>query len=224
MRRLILLVLPAVLVLVLAGCGGSADAYSEEEFRKLVVDEPPAGLSVKLVGAMLGDVPGVDSMDITLTVNLSPPVTKLDLKLAGTTTVTLNIIATDDVAYIDVGRGWMKAPASDDLSDLASEFGAELETAEMTAGDWDYKGEGPCGPATCWQIESSDGALMLLSKGDYTPFSITTIEDGAEVVLEIVHWGEAVDIEFPADAREVSSEEMMLALFGALMPLLGGGI
>jgi hypothetical protein len=33
-----------------------------------------------------------------------------------------------------------------------------------------------------------------------------------------------VEVELPADAREVTSEELMFSLLGALLPLVAGGL
>ena len=64
---------------------------------------------------------------------------------------------------------------------------------------------------------------MNLRTDDYTPVSITVVEDGVEFVLDILHWGDAVDVELPTDAREVTSEELIFSLIGALLPLIAGG-
>ncbi len=222
MRRSIVLILPALLVLLLAACG-SSDAFSDEEFQKQVIDTPPEGVSVSLSGALEGEIPGVESAEIMATINLSPPAMQLSLEMTGATSVKLDILLLEGAAYLDVGRGWLQAPGGEDMADLASEFGGDLNPEDLTEGTWEYLGEVPCGELTCWQVESSDGALMNMIKGDYTPRSITVDADGTELAVEVLHWGDAVDIEVPADAREVSEEELMFALFGALMPLLGEG-
>ena len=222
MRRSIVLILPAPLVLLLAACG-SSDAFSDEEFQKQVIDTPPEGVSVSLSGALEGEIPGVESAEIMATINLSPPAMQLSLEMTGATSVKLDILLLEGAAYLDVGRGWLQAPGGEDMADLASEFGGDLNPEDLTEGTWEYLGEVPCGELTCWQVESSDGALMNMIKGDYTPRSITVDADGTELAVEVLHWGDAVDIEVPADAREVSEEELMFALFGALMPLLGEG-
>ena len=144
--------------------------------------------------------------------------------MTGATSVKLDILLLEGAAYLDVGRGWLQAPGGEDMADLASEFGGDLNPEDLTEGTWEYLGEVPCGELTCWQVESSDGALMNMIKGDYTPRSITVDADGTELAVEVLHWGDAVDIEVPADAREVSEEELMFALLGALMPLFGEGL
>ncbi|MDP6756834.1 MAG: hypothetical protein QF719_01245 [Chloroflexota bacterium] len=199
-------------------------AFSADEFQRQVIDTPPGGISVSLGGALASEIPGVESADIEVTLNVSPPMMKLSLNLVGATSLTLDIIATEDSSYVGVGGVWMKSSASEDLADLASEFGGDLGPDDLIEGTWEYIGEVPCGEDACWQVESSDGALMNLLKGDYTPVSVTTVADGAEIVLDIHHWGNAVDIEIPVDAREVSEEEMMFALLGAFMPLIGTGL
>ena len=222
MRRPIALILPALLTFLLVACG-SSDAFSDEEFQKQVIDTPPEGVSVSLSGALAGEIPGVESTEIKATINTSPPAMRLGLEMTGATSVTLDIILLEDAAYLDVGRGWLQAPGGGQLSEMASDFGGDLRPEDFTGGTWEYLGEVPCGEKTCWQGESSAGALMNLVKGDYTPRSITADADGTEVVMEVLHWGDAVDIEVPPDAREVSEDEIYAALIGALMPLLGGG-
>ncbi len=223
MRRSIVLILPALLVLLLAACG-SSDAFSDEEFQKQVIDTPPEGVSVSLSGALEGEIPGVESAEIMATINLSPPAMQLSLEMTGATSVKLDILLLEGAAYLDVGRGWLQAPGGEDMADLASEFGGDLNPEDLTEGTWEYLGEVPCGELTCWQAESSAGALMNMIKGDYTPRSIIVDADGTELAVEVLHWGDAVDIEVPADAREVSEEELMFALLGALMPLFGEGL
>lgn len=223
MRRPIALILPALFTVLLAACGGGSDAFSAEEFQKQVIDTPPQGVRVSLSGALAGEIPGVESAEIEASVNLSPPAMRLSLAMTGATSVKLDIILLEGAAYLDVGRGWLQAPGGDQLSEMASDFGGDLTPEDLTEGTWEYLGEVPCGELTCWQVESSNGALMNMVKGDYTPRSITVDAEGTELAVEVLHWGAAVDIEVPADAREVSEEEIMLALLGALMPLLGGG-
>jgi len=223
MRRSIVLILPALLVLLLAACG-SSDAFSDEEFQKQVIDTPPEGVSVSLSGALEGEIPGDESAEIMATINLSPPAMQLSLQMTGTTSVKLDILLLEGAAYLDVGRGWLQAPGGEDMADLASEFSGDLNPEDLTEGTWEYLGEVPCGELTCWQAESSAGALMNMIKGDYTPRSIIVDADGTELAVEVLHWGDAVDIEVPADAREVSEEELMFALLGALMPLFGEGL
>jgi hypothetical protein len=222
MRRPIALILPALLAFLLAACGAS-DAFSDEEFQKQVIDTPPQGVSVNLSGALADEIPGVESVEIEATVNTSPPAMRLSLAMTGAATVTMDIIILEDAAYLNVGRGWLQAPGGDQLSDMASDFGGDLSPEDLTEGTWEYLGEVPCGELTCWQVESSEGALMNMVKGDYTPRSITVDAEGTELTVEVLQWGEAVDIELPADAREVSEDEILAALIGALMPLLGGG-
>ena len=226
MRRLISLATLAVLSLVFAACGGAAaDAeFDQAEFQKSVLDSPPVGLTMQMNNFPADDIPGVESVQVGFTVNTAPPLLKLDLTFTGSTSITLNIIVTDDASYIDAGQGWLKSPPTDDLSDMASEFGGAFDSDEITGSTWVYKAEVPCGEDTCWQVESADGALMNITKSDYTPVSITVAEGGANIVLDIVHWGDAVDVELPADARDVTSEELMFSLLGALMPLMAGGL
>ncbi len=222
MRRLLSLAALAVFTLVLSACGGSAE-FDQDEFQETVLVSPPVGLTIHLDNFPTDDIPGIESGVLDITVNTSPALLKFGLTLTGTTSITLNIIATEDASYVDVGEGWMKSPPSDDLSEMAAGFSGPIDIQEITAGAWVYKAEVPCGDETCWQVESEDGVLMNLRTDDYTPVSITVVEDGVEFVLDILHWGDAVDVELPTDAREVTSEELIFSLIGALLPLIAGG-
>ena len=230
MRRFLSLATLAVFGLIFAACGGgeggvaAAAGYDQAEFQKAVLDSPPAGLTVNLANIPADDIPGIDSIEATVTVNTSPPLLVVDITLSGSTSITLNVIATDDAAYMNVGQGWLKAPPTDDLADMAEGFGGGFNPEDLTADDWVYKAEVPCGDDTCWQVESEDGVLMNLRRDDYTPLSATIVADGVSVTLDILHWGDAVAVELPTDAREVTSEELMFSLLGALMPLIAGGL
>ncbi len=229
LRRLISLATLAVFSLILAACGGAAAAdadpeFDQAEFQAAVLESAPAGLTMQVDGFPTDDIPGVESVQIGVTVNTAPHLLKLDLTLSGSTSVTLNIIATDAAAYMNVGQGWMKAPPTDDLTEMAAEFGGGFDSEVISESAWVYKAEVPCGDDICWQVESPDGALMNLTRNDYSPVSMTIVEDGAEIIVDILHWGDTVDVELPADAREVTSEELMSSLLGALLPLVAGGL
>ena len=133
-------------------------------------------------------------------------------------------LATDAAAYMNVGQGWMKAPPTDALSEMAAEFGGAFDSQVISESTWVYKAEVPCGDDICWQVESPDGVLMNLTRNDYSPVSMTIVEDGAEILVDILHWDDAVEVEFPADAREVTSEEVMISLLGARLPVMAGGL
>ncbi len=229
MRRVISLATLTFLSLVLAACGGAAPSdaaaeFDQAEFHAAALEWPPAGLTTQVDGFPTDDIPGVESVQIGVTVNTVPTLLKLDLTLSGSTSVTLNIIATDDAAYMNVGQGWMKAPPTDDLSEMAAEFGGSFDSEVISESTWAYKAEVPCGDDTCWQVESPDGALMNVTRSDYSPVSMTIVEDDAEIIVDILHWGDAVEVEIPADAREVTSEELMFSLMGALLPLMAGSL
>ena len=230
MRRVISLATLAIFSLVLAACGGGeggsapAAEFDQAEFQATVLGSAPAGLTMQVDGFPTDDIPGIESVQSGVTVNTAPPLVKLDLTLSGSTSVTLNIIATDDAAYMNVGQGWMKAPPTNDLTEMAAEFGGSFDSEVISESTWTYKAEVPCGDDTCWQLESSDGVLMNVARSDYSPVSMTILEDGAEITVDILHWGDAVEVELPADAREVTSEELMFSLLGALLPLVAGGL
>lgn len=230
MRCVISLATLAVFSLVLAACGGGeggptpAAEFDQAEFQATVLESAPAGLTMQVDGFPTDDIPGVESIQIGVTVNTAPPLLKLDLTISGSTSITLNIIATDDASYMNVGQGWMKAPPTDELAEMAAEFGGSFDAEVISESTWTYKAEVPCGEDSCWQLESPDGVLMNVTRSDYSPVSMTIVEDGAEIIVEILHWGDAVEVEFPANAREVTSEELIFSLIGALLPLVAGGL
>ena len=218
-----------------------SSAFDMQLFVDSLGKNAPKGMALR-VDIDQGVVPGVDSGHMEISAR-STPVQAMQLVMnlqKGGQTVALELRGIGKDLYLhapgpDGTPQWMKStpvsstsgqPERPPIPDVGVTGFLELAKQQ-----WQYVGDAACGDATCHAVKSGQPAdlTLYLSMADYRPVRIVatrTTPDGrrTQMVANVVAWGEEVKIEPPTgEVKEVTPEQLALALLGPMMVLAGGG-